>query len=44
MAKNEKRKERDAGTGRYVPKGTDKKKPNRTVTERVKGGKKRKKK
>ena len=34
------RNERDAGTGRYVPSGTEKKKPNTTVTEpRKKGGK-----
>ncbi len=34
------RNERDAGSGRYVPSGTEKKKPNTTVTEpRKKSGK-----
>ena len=32
---------RDARTGRYVPQGTEKKKPGRTVTE-PRGGKKKK--
>ena len=46
MSKKSKRKskriERDALTGRYVPKGTEKKRPARTVTEprkKRKGGK-----
>ncbi len=34
------RNERDAGSGRYVPKGTEKKRPGTTVTEPRKPGKK----
>ena len=38
MAKKRKasRRERSAITGRYVPKGTEKKRPRTTVTERIK--------
>ena len=33
MPKKSSRNERDAGTGRYVKSGTEKRRPNRTVTE-----------
>jgi hypothetical protein len=33
MAKKSSRIERDAGTGKYVPSGTEKRKPSSTVTE-----------
>lgn len=36
------KRERDAGTGRFVPDGTGKKKPKTTITETIKPKKKKK--